>query len=457
MKKENIPSIDEKADVLSPDELNILKDRFDEAPDRSQIPPPNKKPNKLLAFAKKNTVAAVIISVLLVSIIAVLILASVYIVKNFMLNNTSDYVFVFETFGKKNEEVEYDYDTIVINDVLYVDMHKLAEFSGMSVSGSAETRKFIAADEHYIKFINNSEYAVINATKVKISPSAIVDENKCLVPYRVITNAISSGLSFESAKYKNIITVKRNNYTVDEIVYNENITFSASAFEAVAAIADTSEVTFNYRSDISSYLTYISPEDPTPYLLLVNDSNPLDNTFVPENMQQIPARYTTIGDKTYLIVESAKHALVAMLNDMEKDVDRSGIYVTSAYRSYDYQLNLFETYVKNYTDKGMSREAAEAEVLKTSARPGTSEHQSGLCVDFMTTSMTALNNDFENTRAFAWLSENAYKYGFILRYPKDTSATSHDYESWHYRFVGRDAATKIYFSNLCLEEYLEII
>ena len=457
MKKENIPKIDKKADGLSSDELNLLKDRFDDLEDRSQIPPPNKKPNKILVFAKKNVVATAIISVLILSVVAVLVLASIYIVKNFMLNNTSDYVFIFETFGKKNEEVEYDYDSIVINDVLYVDMNKLAEFSGMSVSGTAETRKFISSDEHYMKFINNSEYAIINATKVKISPSAIVEEGRCLVPYRVIKNAISSGISFETAKYKNIVTIKRNNYMVDEIVYNEKITFSASAFDAIAAISDTSNVTFDYNSDISAYIDYICPTDNTPYLLLVNDSNLLESTYIPANMQQIPARYTTVGDKTYFLVDAAKYALEAMLNDMEKDVERSGIYVTSAYRSYEYQLALFESYVKSYTDKGLSRESAEAETLKFSARPGTSEHQTGLCIDFMTTSMTTLNNDFENTRAFNWLSENAYKYGFILRYPKNTSATSHDYESWHYRFVGRDAATEMYFSNLCLEEYIEII
>lgn len=457
MKEENISNVEEKADALSPDELNVLKDRLDELPDRSQIPPPNKKQNKLLLFAKKNPVATVIISVLLVSVVAVLILASVYIINNFALNNTSDYVFVFQTFGKEDEEVKYDYDSIVINDVLYVDMNKLAEFAGMSVSGSHETRKFIVSDEHYMKFTNNSEYAVINATKVKISPAAIVDENRCLVPYRVITNAVSSGISFEKAKVKNVITVKRDNFTDDEIVYNEKITFSSSAFDVVAAVVNTAGVKFNYNSDVSSYMSYISPEDSASYLLLVNASNPLDSSFVPENMQQIPKQYTPSGDKSYLLVDNAYYALLAMLNDMKKDVSKNGIYVTSAYRSYEYQQNLFEEYVKAYTDKGMTRESAEAEVLKTSARPGTSEHQSGLCIDFMTSSMTSLNNDFEKTPAFAWLSKNAYKYGFILRYPKNTSATSHEYESWHYRFVGRDAATKMYFSNICLEEYLEII
>jgi len=110
--------------------------------------------------------------------------------------------------------------------------------------------------------------------------------------------------------------------------------------------------------------------------------------------------------------------------------------------------------------KGYTRDEAIAETLRTSAAPGTSEHQSGLCVDFYTTSMTnGLNNEeFEKTSAFLWLSANAHKYGFILRYPEDKSEiTSYDYESWHYRFVGRRAATEMYLSGLCLEEYLEFI
>ena len=93
-----------------------------------------------------------------------------------------------------------------------------------------------------------------------------------------------------------------------------------------------------------------------------------------------------------------------------------------------------------------------------SARPGTSEHQTGLCVDFMTNTMTELDNSFERSRAFEWLTENAYRFGFILRYPKDKEdVTGYNYESWHYRFVGRSAATVIHEKNETLEEYLETV
>ena len=107
----------------------------------------------------------------------------------------------------------------------------------------------------------------------------------------------------------------------------------------------------------------------------------------------------------------------------------------------------------------MSREDAKKVVLSYSAYPGTSEHQTGLCVDFITEEMGGdLTVAFEGTQAFAWLSENAHKFGFILRYPKEKeSVTGYTYEPWHYRFVGREAATDIHLASLTLEEYLNLI
>ena len=104
----------------------------------------------------------------------------------------------------------------------------------------------------------------------------------------------------------------------------------------------------------------------------------------------------------------------------------------------------------------MSLEDARKVVLSYSAAPGTSEHQTGLCLDFTTTKMQGnLTEKFEEEPAFAWLSQNAYKFGFILRYPQSKVAiTGYSYEPWHYRFVGREAATDIYYSGLSLEEYL---
>ena len=449
MKKDDNQNAFEKEEELNTDELKLVRSRYKQlGDDRSKIPPPNKKQDsKLVKLIKRNKLATAVLTVLAVALVLSIILLCVYSGNSNDKNNTGNYTFVF---GK--EEVKYKNDKIVINDVLYVDMNRLASYAGLSNSGSSSTMKYIASDGQYLKFTNESEYAVINGTKVVIPHPAYVDETKCIVPYLVITNAIADGISFEMGE-KNTVTVTRDTYTENDTVYFKDITFTPAYFKAVTSIKDTSSVEYSYPEGVSQYLKNILPSDPTAYIKLVNGSHPLDASYIPSGLYKLPSSITALGESYYLC-EDAALSLVAMMKTLEK----YDAYVTSAYRDYSYQQNIFEQYIKKYTDIGYTREQARAEVLKTSALPGTSEHQSGLCVDFMTTSMTALNNSFENTAAFTWLSENAYKYGFILRYPKDkTDITAYSYESWHYRFVGREAAAKIHFSGLCLEEYLELI
>jgi D-alanyl-D-alanine carboxypeptidase len=106
----------------------------------------------------------------------------------------------------------------------------------------------------------------------------------------------------------------------------------------------------------------------------------------------------------------------------------------------------------------LDQEQATAIVETYSSRPGQSEHQSGLCVDLITSTMSGLDESFEKTDAFAWLQKNAAHFGFILRYPKgDDGITGYTYEPWHYRFVGKAAALEITATGITLEEYLGVI
>ena len=122
------------------------------------------------------------------------------------------------------------------------------------------------------------------------------------------------------------------------------------------------------------------------------------------------------------------------------------IIATSAYRDYKYQEELFNYYV---TEKGLDY------ALMCSAKSGHSEHQTGLAVDVEGSNFDY--DEFENSEEFNWMSKNAHKYGFILRYPKGSEhITGFKYEPWHYRYVGIDAATYIYENNITLEEYIQI-
>ena len=127
---------------------------------------------------------------------------------------------------------------------------------------------------------------------------------------------------------------------------------------------------------------------------------------------------------------------------MSDAAKKDGISIrnVSGYRSYNTQVYLYNNYVKQDGQK----------VADTySARAGTSEHQTGLATD-----INSVSDSFEKTDAFKWLSKNAYKYGFILRYPKGKEfITGYKCEPWHYRYVGEEVAKFIYENNITYDEY----
>lgn len=130
--------------------------------------------------------------------------------------------------------------------------------------------------------------------------------------------------------------------------------------------------------------------------------------------------------------------------------------ICSSYRTNAKQESLFNNQVNQYLAKGYSKEDAALETASWVAAPGTSEHQTGLAVDIVASNYQILDEKQEDTAEQKWLMENSYKYGFILRYPLEKrNITGVNYEPWHYRYVGKDAAEKIYTKKICLEEYLE--
>lgn len=147
-------------------------------------------------------------------------------------------------------------------------------------------------------------------------------------------------------------------------------------------------------------------------------------------------------------------ALQLMLNDARSEGLKP--LICSSYRSNEKQTQLYKSKVKEYLRQGYSRSEAEDKAAFWVARPGTSEHQLGLAVDIVSTSNQRLDKSQENTDEQKWLMKNCYKYGFILRYPTSkSSVTGVGYEPWHYRYVGKTHAKKIYELGICLEEYVK--
>ena len=128
--------------------------------------------------------------------------------------------------------------------------------------------------------------------------------------------------------------------------------------------------------------------------------------------------------------------------------------ICSSYRTHDKQEELFRKKVNTLRKQGYSQEEAETEAARWVARPGTSEHETGLAVDIVDKSYQLLDEKQEQTPVQQWLMAHCAEYGFILRYPVEKSdLTGIGYEPWHYRYVGTEAAKAITEQGLCLEEY----
>lgn len=131
--------------------------------------------------------------------------------------------------------------------------------------------------------------------------------------------------------------------------------------------------------------------------------------------------------------------------------------VVSAYRSADYQADLFRRRVQRVeAEEGLTGAEAEASAAFWVARPRTSEHEAAIAVDLADAAYQELDEAQEATATQRWLIDHCADYGFILRYPTDKSAiTGIGYEPWHYRYVGKEAASAIAESGLCFEEWIE--
>lgn len=212
--------------------------------------------------------------------------------------------------------------------------------------------------------------------------------------------------------------VINNNYT-----YEDTVTF-------VNAFLDKDY----YTNDIN-----LTNEEANNLDIIVNKYYKLNSDYEPSDLIKINSKYSS-GSNQRLRAEAA-----TKFEEMASAMASEGlkIYAGSTYRSYDYQLGLYNKYV---AQDGF----AEAETY--SARAGYSEHQLGLAVDILNGRWSYLS---ETDKEYEWLINNSYKFGYILRYPRDKEyVTGYVFEDWHFRYLGIELATKVYESNLTYDEYV---
>ena len=227
-------------------------------------------------------------------------------------------------------------------------------------------------------------------------------------------------------KYENDENKLKSNYDTTEI--NKNYTYE----DTVTFVNANLDKNY-YSNDIN-----VSNEEANNLNVIVNKYYKLNENYEPNDLTIINSKFTSGTQK--LRKEAAtkfEEMCISALNNGFK------IYAGSTYRSYTYQLGLYNRYV---AQDGFE----EAETY--SARAGYSEHQLGLAVDILGGNWSYLS---ETDKEYEWLIDNSYKYGYILRYPRNKEyVTGYVFEDWHFRYLGIELATKVYNSNLTYDEYV---
>jgi len=205
------------------------------------------------------------------------------------------------------------------------------------------------------------------------------------------------------------------------------------SIKGVGAGSCTVTVTSTDNSEVFAEVKVTVTENPAP--AAGSECTYIDGILIANKTYPLPEDYAPGADPV------AANALQVMFADAKKD--GISLWVCSGYRSYIDQKIIYNGYVQR---------DGQAAADRYSARPGHSEHQTGLAFDINTT-----ESSFANTPEAKWLAENCYKYGFIIRYPKEKEhITGYMYEPWHIRYLGNEKAKAVFDSGLCLEEFLGI-
>ncbi|MBR6708475.1 MAG: D-alanyl-D-alanine carboxypeptidase family protein [Clostridia bacterium] len=345
-------------------------------------------------------------------------------------------------------ELTYRYSEAVRDGVFYFPMPPLTGMLSLTVTGTPDEQRYITPAGEYACFTVGSATADVNGDLLTLEgPVRLSEENgveTLWIPLSFMTDWME-GMQVNVDAEKGTVVVACDPDVDAAFLLKGDA--PAASIDEMEEFGDTAPIPF--KSDLTAYEEYMNPADRDAYLILINVENKLSSSYIPTDLTELVDTRKDGRNPQKMRLYAAK-ALEAFFIEM-RACGITDVSVTSGYRSYSYQEQLFADRVAMYPS--LSREEAEAKAATVVAIPGSSEHQSGLCIDMH--NLPSADISFANQAAFTWISQNAHKFGFILRFPEDkTEITGISYEPWHYRYVGRYHATRIYESGLCLEEYM---
>ena len=464
--EQTLDSYPEEKTELSREERKIIHATKRKGIDRSTLDPYDQSDiAEARRYAKKNKFKVVFVAITLSLLFAILATVGAFlIIKAIQAPSRANYQV---TVGD-SKPYEVSYKASNTDGKFYFDLCSIAKYADLTVSGdTSKGIRFYCPDNTYVRFSNDSDIAVINGDsvkvggKVKITPATSKTDMKCMVPFEFLQKLFSYQKKNVSAGMK--LTVDKSNKV--RILRAEDadgnilpISFSSEDFTPATDLLISSYPNKDIDDKTAKALCVQRLELVNQSYALNEDEISADGLISLKEADPIMFSVLESDDNKDFFDPIAALALIAMVNEANENLEGDNkILVVSAYRSYDYQEELLEERIEEYLIQNPSAtyEEAEAYVLLTTAPAGRSEHHTGLAVDFAEKKRPTTTEQFEDSEAFDWLSQNAHKYGFILRYPKDkTDITKYSYEPWHFRFVGVYDATIIHEDGITLEEYL---
>ncbi len=260
----------------------------------------------------------------------------------------------------------------------------------------------------------------------------------------------TNGYTWDDAMYGD---TNLYNAAIDSRVNVETITMDTYAELTSIEQAMESDAIARNAIDEQYFITYPKAysnidevSDTTDPLMLVNKNSCLSQDYTIDAITPDVNLSTRTGSDVHVISSEIEQNIIDLFNGAS-DAGYNLVFV-SGYRPYDTQVSLYNSYVNS---------DGESAADMYSARPGCSEHQTGLSFDISEESIDANGVDaFNGTEAANWVADNAHNYGFIVRYPQDKQyTTGYTYESWHLRYVGVEAASYIYENNITLDQYVK--
>ena len=385
-------------------------------------------------------------------LISILLVCVVCVTSSMLVNATT-----YDTDFQDGFVVEFngeatDYTSVIHNGVHYVPMRKVFEEMGALLFYRSRDRKILTLTrdgDMIFHSVRDNNIIVNGEEKTFENPSVLIGD-VAYIPIDMVSAAfVPDEVSYDNQK----LIIKKymfsNEYhklvkDVSDLCWLSN--FYPERFQRYISYhtkmpAYTIEEVIarvNLGLDYPFYENVVTIEQPYELLVLVNKYNQLPSGFMQYNLVNMDRGYTIDDGKAYLLAGVAYEKYVQMIDAAKQE--GLSMKVVSAYRTEDYQRSLYNNKVwsagKEYADN-------------YSARPGFSEHQTGLAVDINSTKTA-----FEYSDEFKWLQNHAHEYGYIMRYPKGKEwITGYAYEPWHYRFVGTDSAKIIYEEGITYEEF----